>query len=264
MGLLNGKAGLVTGGATGIGRATAVAYAREGAKVVIGDLEGMRPSVEETLALVKQAGGEGIFVPTDVTNAAEVKRLVDTTVETYGRLDFAFNNAGVFAAGFVDEVDEADFDRIIAVDLKGVWLCMKYEIQYMKAHGGGAIINTTSIAGLVGGPMGSPYVAAKHGVVGLTKSAAGEYANMNIRINGIAPATIATPLVLQAPAEMQEALLSPQPLRRMGTPEEVAELVVFLSSDKVPFMVGSIVTIDGGATSNAVSYSPALSPSAAA
>lgn len=262
MGLLEGKAGLVTGGATGIGRATAVAYAREGAKVVIGDLENMRSLVEETLTLVKKAGGEGVFVPTDVTRADNVKRLVDTTVATFGRLDFAFNNAGVFTTGFVADVEEADFDRVIAVDLKGVWLCMKYEIQYMKAHGGGAIINTTSIAGLVGGPTGGAYVAAKHGVIGLTKTAAGEYANMNVRINAIAPGTIATPLVLQAPLEMQEVLMAPQPLRRLGTPEEVAELVVFMTSDKAPFIIGSVVAIDGGATSNAISYSPGFSPGA--
>ena len=261
MGLMIGKAGIITGGATGIGRAAAIAYAKEGAKVCIGDLELAAPQVEETLSLVRQAGGDGIFIPTDVSKAYDVKRLVDTAVSTYNRLDFAFNNAGVFSAGFIADMDEVDFDRVISVDLKGVWLCMKYEIQYMKEHGGGAIVNTTSIAGVSGGSMAAGYVAAKHGVVGLTKAAACEYANMGIRVNAIAPGAIATPMVIDAPREMQDVLMAPHALHRFGTPEEVGELVVFLSSDKSAFMLGSIVAIDGGASATLVSYNPFLNPS---
>ena len=253
MNYFTGKAGLITGGATGIGRAAAVAFAREGAKVCICDVETTRGLVEETLELVRQAGSEGVFIPTDVSSAAEVKRMVNTAVATYGRLDFAFNNAGVLAGGFVADMDESDFDRVIAVDLKGIWLSMKYEIQYMKDHGGGTIVNNASIAGLVGGPGGGAYSAAKHGVVGLTKSASWEYANAGIRINGIAAGAIATPMVLGTPPEVQQMLKAPQILNRFGKPEEVAEMVVFLSSDKSSFMVGSIVTIDGGATATAMS-----------
>lgn len=262
MGLFDGKAGFVTGAAGGIGRATAVAYAREGAKVVVADIEASRANSEETVAIIKVAGGEALFVPTDVSKADQVKHLVDTVVSTYGRLDFAFNNAGVLATGFTADIEEKDFDRIMAIDVKGVWLCMKYALLYMKAHGGGVIVNTASEAGLVGTPNAGAYVAAKHAVVGLTKTAAGEYANMNIRINAIAPGAIATPMVLNLPKEAQDVLMDPQPLHRFGTPEEVAEAVIFLSSDKAAFIIGTTLSIDGGATSNAQSYNPNLSPSA--
>ncbi len=218
MGLFDGKAGFVTGAAGGIGRATAVAYAREGAKVVVADIEASRANSEETVAIIKAAGGEALFVPTDVSKADQVKHLVDTVVSTYGRLDFAFNNAGVLATGFTADIEEKDFDRIMAIDVKGVWLCMKYALLYMKAHGGGVIVNTASEAGLVGTPNAGAYVAAKHAVVGLTKTAAGEYANMNIRINAIAPGAIATPMVLNLPKEAQDVLMDPQPLHRFGTP----------------------------------------------
>lgn len=148
----------------------------------------------------------------------------------------------------------------MAVDLKGVWLSMKYELLHMMENGGGAIVNTASEAGLVGTPLASAYVAAKHGVIGLTKTAAGEYANMGIRINAIAPGAIATPMVLELPQEGQDLLLDPQPLNRFGTPEEVAEAVLWLTSDKSSFVTGTTLSIDGGATSNAQSYSPDLSP----
>lgn len=258
--LFTGKVALVTGGATGIGRATAVAFAREGAKVAIGDIEAARPAVEETLRQVAEVGGEAIFVPADVSRATDVENLVATTVDTFGSLDIAFNNAGVLATGFLADIEEADFDRIMAVDVKGVWLCMRSEITHMKAHGGGVIINTASEAGVVGVLQAGPYAAAKHAVIGLTKSAAGEYANQGIRINAIAPGAIATPMVLDLPQAGQDMLMAPQPLHRFGTPEEVAELVVFLSSDKSPFILGTTISIDGGATSNAQSYDPNLSP----
>ena len=260
MGSFTGKAGLVSGAAGGIGRAAAIAFAREGAKVVVADIEAMRPQALETVALIEAAGGTAIFVPTDVAKAQDAEALVAATVASFGSLDFAFNNAGVLTTGFTADVEEADFDRIISIDLKGVWLAMKYEILYMKAHGGGAIVNTASEAGLVGTPMAGPYVAAKHAVVGLTKTAAGEYANMGIRINAIAPGAIATPMVLNLPPEAQASLIAPQPLNRFGTPEEVAEAVLFLASDKASFIMGTVLSIDGGATSNAQSYDPFTSP----
>jgi NAD(P)-dependent dehydrogenase (short-subunit alcohol dehydrogenase family) len=260
--VLEGKAGLVTGGATGIGRATCIAAAREGASVVVSDLESCRDQGEDTVRRVREAGGTATFVPADVTIAGEVEALVAACAETYGSLDFAFNNAGVLATGFTHEVEEEDFDRIVAVDLKGVWLCMKYKLRYMKEHGGGAIVNTSSEAGLVGTPLAGPYVATKHGVIGLTKTAAGEYAMMNIRVNAIAPGTIATSMVLGLPQEAQDMLVAPQPLHRLGRPEEVAEAVIWLCSDRASFVTGIVLSIDGGATSNAQSYDPVLSPSA--
>lgn len=261
MPLFSGKAGFVTGAAGGIGRASAIAFAREGANVIVADLEASRAHSEETVQLIRNAGGSAEFVAVDVAQSAQVQALVKKVVETYGRLDFAFNNAGILVTGFTADTEEADFDRIMAVDVKGVWLCMKYAILHMKANGGGVIINTASEAGLVGTPQAGAYVAAKHAVVGLTKTAGGEYANMGIRINAIAPGAIATPMVLTLPKDAQEVLLAPQPMHRFGTPEEVAECVIFLASDKAAFVTGTTLSIDGGATSNAQSYDPALSPS---
>lgn len=260
--MLDGKAGLITGAADGIGRATAIACAREGAAVIVNDLEGRRADAEETVRLVRAAGSRAEFVPADVTVAAEVEALVTACAETYGSVDFAFNNAGILATGFTADVAEEDFDRIMDVDVKGVWLCMKYELLHMKEHGGGTIVNTSSEGGLVGTPLAGPYVAAKHAVIGLTRTAAGEYANMNIRINAIAPGTIATPMVLALPQSSQDMLMAPQPLHRLGRPDEVAEAVVWLASDRASFVTGTVLCIDGGATSNAQSYDPELSPSA--
>lgn len=261
MAQFSGKAGFVTGAAGGIGRASAIAFAREGASVVVADVEASRTHSEETVKLIRDAGGAAEFFPVDVTQANQVQALVQRVVDIYGRLDFAFNNAGVLATGFTADIKEADFDRVMAVDVKGVWLCMKYAILHMKANGGGVIVNTASEAGLVGTPQAGAYVAAKHAVVGLTKTAGGEYANMGIRINAIAPGAIATPMVLSLPKEAQDVLMDPQPMHRFGTPEEVAEAVLFLASDKAAFITGTTLSIDGGATSNAQSYNPALSPS---
>lgn len=257
---MEGLSGLVTGGASGIGRASAIAFAREGARVVIADVDAAALAAQETVDHITAAGGEAIFVPTDVSDESQVKRLVETTVSTFGGLDFAFNNAGILAVGFTVDVEVAEFDRIFAVDVRGVWLCMKHQIRYMMHHGGGSIVNNASEAGLVGTPMAGPYVGAKHAVVGLTKTAAGEYANMGIRINAIAPGAIATPMVLTLPEAAQHSLLAPQPLNRFGQPEEVAEAVVFLSSSKASFILGTVLSIDGGATSNAQSYSADTSP----
>jgi NAD(P)-dependent dehydrogenase (short-subunit alcohol dehydrogenase family) len=262
MKLVEGKAGFVTGAAGGIGRASAIAYAREGASVVVADTTASRDRSEETVNLIRQAGGEAALFLLDVSKADEVEALVKATVTTFGRLDFAFNNAGILKTGFTADIEEADFDRILDVDVKGVWLCMKYALLHMKMHGGGVIVNTASEAGLVGTPLAGAYVAAKHAVVGLTKTAAGEYANMGIRINAIAPGAIATPMVLGLPQEAQELLMDPQPLHRFGTAEEVAEAVVWLTSGKASFITGAVLSIDGGATSNAQSYHPSRSPSA--
>jgi NAD(P)-dependent dehydrogenase (short-subunit alcohol dehydrogenase family) len=261
MGMFDGRAGLVTGAAGGIGRASALAFAREGASVVVADVEGQRAKAEETVALITDAGGSAIFIPTDVTSSSSVEALVAATVGRFGRLDFAHNNAGVVANGFTAQLSEQDFDRVLAVDVKGVWLSMKYELLHMQDHGGGSIVNTSSEAGLVGTPTEGGYVAAKHAVVGLTKTAAAEYANLGVRINAVAPGAIATPMVAALPQDAQDMLLAPQPLHRFGTPEEVAEAVLWLASDKASFVTGAVLAVDGGATSNASSYDAKFSPS---
>jgi len=260
MGLVEGKAGIVTGAAGGIGRASAILYAEEGASVIVSDLEACREKAEETVAMITAAGGTAVFVAADVAKAADAELLVTECVRHFGKLDFAFNNAGILAVGFTSEVEEDEFDRIMEVDVKGVWLCMKYQLKQMMKNGGGTIVNTSSEGGLVGTPQAGPYVAAKHAVIGLTKTAAGEYANMNIRVNSIAPGTIATPMVLSLPKEAQDMLVAPQPLNRLGDPREVAQGVVWLSSDRTSFITGITLSIDGGATSNAQSYDPANSP----
>lgn len=257
---LQGKTGLVTGAASGIGRATAIAFAREGANVVVADLDQAATAAQQTVAMIEDAGGSATFIPVDVTDAQSVRSLVETTVATYGRLDVAHNNAGIGSFGYTAEVSEEDFDRVVAVNLKGVWLCLKYEIEQMQKQGGGAIINTASLAGLTGSALVAPYVATKHAVVGLTKSAAAEYANQNIRINAVAPGAIATPMIDPLAPEQRDHLIAPHALHRFGTPEEVAEAVLWLASDKSSFAVGSILSVDGGATATPHSYDPVSNP----
>lgn len=261
MGWFDGKAGLVTGAAGGIGRASAIAFAAEGGSVVVSDLESSRAGGEETVRIITEAGGRAAFVSADVRHADQVENLINKTVAAFGRLDFAHNNAGIVETGFTADIEEEAWDRIFAVDVKGVWLSMKYELLYMKEHGGGAIVNTASESGLVGTPMASPYVSAKHAVVGLTKTAAGEYANLGIRINAVAPGSVRTPLMEAAPIEVQEMLMAPQPMHRMGTSEEIANAVIWLSSDKASFVTGIALPIDGGAIASAQSFDPFLSPS---
>jgi NAD(P)-dependent dehydrogenase (short-subunit alcohol dehydrogenase family) len=245
---LRGKVGIVTGGTSGIGREAAVLFAKAGAKVVVAgrrEVEG-----KETLDLVRAAGGDGLFVKTDVSRAAEVQALVRKTVEKFGRLDIAFNNAGIEGNWIpIAEQAEEDWDRTIDINLKGVWLCLKYEIQQMlKQGGGGAIVNMASIGGLMGSAGAATYCASKHGVMGLTKSAALETARSSIRINAVCPAVIETPMGerLFGEPEMRKYALRLHPIGRFGTPVEVAEAVLWMCSDRASFMTGQSLVLDGG------------------
>ena len=249
-GLLSGKVALVTGGSTGIGRASALTFAREGAQVVVADV--VADKAEETVRLIKEAGGEARCIKTDVTRAAEVEAMVRFTLDAYGRLDCAHNNAGI--EGTVSntaEYAEADWDRVIGVNLTGVWLCMKYEIPPMLEQGGGAIVNTASGAGLIGAPGMPAYVASKHGVVGLSKTAALEYAKAGIRVNAMCPGVIETPMVERLTSGnpgMMEGMVSIHPVGRAGQPQEIAEAVVWLCSDAASFVTGHAMSVDGGIT----------------
>ncbi len=247
-GLTEGKVALVTGAGSGIGRATALVFAREGAKVVVSDI--VVEGGQETVQQIEAAGGEAIFVKADVSQAADVETLIAKTVETYGRLDCAFNNAGI-EGGMKLTIDctKEEFDRTIAVNLTGVWLCMKYEIQQMLSQGSGAIVNTASAAGLVGFPGLPDYVASKHGVVGLTKTAALEYAKSGIRVNAVCPGVIQTPMVergAQLSPGFDELALSMEPVGRFGQPSEIGEAVVWLCSDAASFVTGIPMQVDGG------------------
>lgn len=246
--LLKDKVALVTGGSSGIGRATALACAREGAKVAVADI--VVGGGEETAQMVKDAGGEAIFIKADMTKAAELEAMVNTIVETYGRLDCAHNNAGVEGAlGKTSNYDEAEWDKVIAINLTGVWLCMKYEIPQMLKNGGGSIVNTASAAGLLGVPNMPAYAASKHGVVGLTKTAALEYAKAGIRVNCVCPGIIQTPMVSRLTGErpgMFEKIATAEPIGRVGKPEEIAESVVWLCSDLASFVTGHAMSVDGG------------------
>jgi len=245
------KVALVTGGGSGIGRATALGFAREGAKVVIGNRNVERG--EETVSMIRDAGGTASFKRTDVLVAAEVKALVDHAVMTYGRLDMAFNNAGIegeVKPTLVDQT-EANFDAVMGVNVKGVWLSMKYEIPRMLDQGGGAIVNCSSVAGVIGFPGIGIYVASKHAVIGLTKTAALEYSARGIRINAVNPAVIDTEMVDRLTDGMnmrKDDLTKFHPIGRLGRVEEVAEAVLWLCSDKASFVTGHSLIIDGGFT----------------
>jgi NAD(P)-dependent dehydrogenase (short-subunit alcohol dehydrogenase family) len=249
-GLLDGKVVLVTGGGSGIGRATALRVAREGAKVMIADY--VPEGALKTVAMIREAGGTGDCVAADVSAPAQVDAMVTKTVATFGRLDCAFNNAGIAGAGgglATANYPEEAFDQVIAINLKAVWLCMKCEIPQMLKLGGGAIVNTASAAGLVGLPGACAYVAAKHGVVGLTRTAALEYAQKNIRVNCVCPGFIRTPMLergLDSGRLSVEQINAWEPVGRMGTPEEIAESVLWLMSDAASFVTGHPMSIDGG------------------
>jgi NAD(P)-dependent dehydrogenase (short-subunit alcohol dehydrogenase family) len=242
-----GKVALVTGGSSGIGRATALAFAAEGARVAVA----ARRSVEsgETVALIRKQGGDAIFIQTDVAQPAQVERMVKTTVDRFGRLDFAFNNAGVLGSSFIPtaDYDLGTWDRVIAINLSGVFFSMKYEIPAMLASGGGSIVNMSSVAGQIGGHVGVAYYASKHGVIGVTKAAANEYSAKGVRVNAVCPAVIKTDMAAEAfPPEMEERLVSMHPIGRLGTSREVADVVTFLCSDKASFVTGHALAIDGG------------------
>ena len=249
-GMLDGKSTLITGGGGGIGRATALTFAREGARIAVADLTA--EAARETVALVNAAGGQAISLSGDMSRDADVRAMIEAVVGAYGRLDCAFNNAGI-AGWQVDaagkktaEWSEEAFDRMIAVNLKGVWLCMRHELPQMQAQGGGAIVNTASIAGLVGLPSSSAYVAAKHAVIGLTKTAAIEYAEANIRVNAVCPGYIRTRMTEPSTQLRGEAILAHTPLKRMGNPEEIAEMVVWLCSERASYVSGAAYNVDGG------------------
>ncbi len=249
-GLVTGKVAIVTGGGSGIGRASALAFAREGAKVVVADV--VVAGGEETVCLIQHNGGAAIFVKTNVSKAAEVEALVARAVLTYGRLDCAHNNAGIEGPGAttVDYAEES-WERVLAINLTGVWLCMKYEIPQMLKQGSGAIVNTASTAGLVGYPRGSAYVASKHGVVGLTKTAALEYAKSGIRVNAVCPGAIDTPMmgrITDHRPQRAARMAAAEPVGRMGQPAEIAEAVVWLCSEAASFVTGHAMAVDGGMT----------------
>jgi NAD(P)-dependent dehydrogenase (short-subunit alcohol dehydrogenase family) len=245
---LEGKTALVTGAGSGIGRAVAIAFAREGARVIVSDVN--VAGGEATVAAIQKQGGETRFIRCDISKSSEVEALVRGTVEAFGRLDCAVNNAGI--AGTMaptGDYPEDAWDQVIATNLKGAWLCMKQEIQQMLKQGGGSIVSTASVAGLVGIQMAPAYVAAKHGLVGLTKAAALDYAKANIRINAVCPGVVRTPMVTvttDQSKELEAALMAAEPVGRMAQPEEIAEAVVWLSSGAASFITGAALPVDGG------------------
>lgn len=240
------KVALVTGGSSGIGKATAIAFAEKGASVVIVDwIEN-----EETLNLIKACGGEAIFIKCDVSKATDVKAMVEKTIATFGRIDYAFNNAGIEGTNAKSaDCTEENFDRTIGINLKGIWLCMKYEIPEILKQGKGAIVNCSSVAGLVGFGGLPAYVASKHGVIGLTKTAALEYAKLGIRVNAVCPGVIKTPMMDRltgSKKEAEEQFTGLEPVGRMGQPEEIANAVVWMCSDEASFVTGLAMAVDGG------------------
>ena len=246
-----GKVALVTGAASGIGRATALAFAHEGASVAALDIS--EEENRETVRLIEEQGGRAVAIRCDVSQGDDVQAALDETAHALGRLDFAFNNAGVEQKQLppTAELDEAEWDRILNIDLRGVFLCMKYEIPLLLKHGGGAIVNTSSGAGVIGIPGNPAYTAAKHGVIGLTRSAALDYAAQNLRVNAVCPGYIDTPMMTRftgGTSAGRAQVVSEEPVGRMGRPEEIAAAVVWLCSDSAAFVIGHALVIDGGQT----------------
>jgi NAD(P)-dependent dehydrogenase (short-subunit alcohol dehydrogenase family) len=244
----SGKVALVTGGTSGIGRAAAIAYARQEAKVVVA---GRRVDEgEKTVRLIKDAGGDALFVQTDITQESDIKAMVDKTINTFGRLDIAFNNAGVYGENpsWIDQTD-AEYDRMMTANIKGVWLSMKYEIAQMLRQGSGAIVNSSSVLGVIAMPSVPLYTASKYAVVGLTKAAALQYAKSGIRVNAVGPGAIETDMFESATGGQDEAkayMAGLHPIGRVGQPSEVANAVLWLSSDSASFVTGETLMIDGG------------------
>jgi NAD(P)-dependent dehydrogenase (short-subunit alcohol dehydrogenase family) len=250
-GILEGRVALVTGGGSGIGQATALAMAREGARVAVSDLS--KEGGDATVALINAAGGQSIAIVGDVTEEADVANMVARTISGFGRIDCAFNNAGIAPRSVgpggqrLHELTELSVARMLSVNLMGVFLCLKHEIAQMLAQGGGgAIVNTASIAGMIGLPMAAHYVAAKHGVVGLTKTAAMEYAEDGIRVNCINPGYIETPMTKETMETRFDEIVAKVPMRRLGVANEIAEAVVWMCSEKASFMTGASQLVDGG------------------
>lgn len=245
-----GKVAFVTGAGSGIGRATALAFARAGASVTVADIS--EGSSRETVRLIEKEGGRAIAVKCDVTQAADVKAALDKTVEEFGRLDFAFNNAGIEQRNAaIADFEEDEWNRIMDVNLRGAFLCLKYEIPLLLRTGGGAIVNVSSGAGVIGIKGGGAYSAAKHGIIGLTKSAALDYAAQNIRVNAVAPGYIATAMMDRFTGGTDEGrakVVSEEPIGRMGQPAEIADAVLWLCSDAASFVVGHALIVDGGQT----------------
>ncbi len=243
------KVVLVTGGNSGIGQAIALAFAKEGAKVVVAARRASEGN--ETVAMIEELGGRAHFVQTDVSKTTEVKAMIAACITEYGGLDYAVNNAGIEGTPLVQTTDyeEEVWDRVIDINLKGVWLCMKYEIPEMLKRGHGAIVNMSSVAGLIGGRVGVAYYASKHGVIGATKAAALEYATKGLRINAVCPAIIETPMVARALSdneELAEQLKAAHPVGRFGQPEEVASATLWLCSEGASFVTGHSLAVDGG------------------
>ena len=246
---LDGKVALVTGAAAGIGRASAIAMAREGAAICVSDIN--EDGAAETAQLIADAGGDASSIRCDVTDAAQVKAMVEATIAAYGRLDAAVNNAGVSGYFFqrLHEADDAMFEHVLNVNLRGVWHCLKAELNHMLPQGSGAIVNIASVAGLIGAPKAADYTASKHAVIGLTKSAAMDYAKSGIRVNAICPAYTDTAMVqgaIQGNPAMASIMARAIPMGRLGKPEEVAEAVVWLCSDAASFVTGHALVLDGG------------------
>jgi len=247
MPLLDGKVALVTGGGSGIGQAACHLYAREGAKVVVSDVD--EKGGNDTCRAIEKLNGEAIFVRADVSKPRDCQAMVDTSLEKYGRLDIAFNNAGIGGeANLTGDYSVEGWEKVLGINLSGMFYCMRYEIPAMLKSGGGAIVNMASILGQVAFEKSPAYVAAKHGVIGLTRTAAVEYAKQGIRINAVGPAFIRTPLIsaLEQDTQIRDYLVSLHPIGRLGESEEVAELVIWLSSEKASFVLGAYYEVDGG------------------
>ena len=247
MKLLENKVALVTGAGSGIGKAIAILYAKEGAKVTVNDID--EENGQSVVDQIKSKNGEAFFIKADVSKEKEVINLIQKTVEKYGRLDIACNNAGIGGEqNFTGEYSINDWNKVVDINLNGVFFGCKYQLEQMEKNGGGVIVNMASIHGTVAAPLSPAYTASKHAVVGLTKTIGAEYAHKNIRCNVVGPAYIETPMLATCTPEMLKSFRSKHPMNRLGKPEEVAELVLFLSSEKSSFMTGGYYLIDGGYT----------------
>ncbi len=247
--ILHKKSILITGGSTGIGKATVLRCAEEGAQITLADIN--EDGAEEVVAKVNSSGGSAVFCHADVTQANDVRHMIEVATSSFGQLDGAFNNAGIEGAfTSITKMTEAEYDRTVNVDMKGVWLCLKYQVEaFLKQETAGSIVSTASVAGLVGTRGGSAYCGAKHGVVGMTKSVALEYARKSIRINAVCPGIIQTPMVDRMTSESgisAQALVDQEPMARLGQPQEIAEAVIWLLSDQSSFVTGVAMPVDGG------------------